>query len=447
MTRLIDTTRRSPIGRATPPTPMSRIRGPVWLGLILIAAFLVGGTAWAVWAPLQSAVLAPGVIQVESQRKTVQHLEGGIVAAILVRDGQTVEAGEVLIRLDRTKADATLAVLRSQMGDALARQARLQAERQGLPLVIYPNELTKQGDPEIRKIMAGQEAIFRSRRDLLRSRQDLIQQRINQAREQITGQRAQEVAIRKRMALLDREVTALRPLVRDRLERLPRLLEMERNLAAAQGELGAILAQVAEIEQNINQFRLSVLDLDHEMQNQVATELRDTEQLIAELRERIETTTDVLARTEIRAPQSGTVTALRIHTPGGVVASGEPLLDLVPQGDRLVVKAYIRPDDIDVIHPGLPARIRLTAYKQRRTPTVDGRLIYVSADHLVREGSGESYYDAVVEIDPDSLKGLAEVSLVPGMSAQVMINTKAWTTAEYLMAPLLDTFEQSFRED
>jgi HlyD family secretion protein len=432
---------------AVPQTPLPRVRGLVLAGTTLAVVFVFGTGIWAAYAPLESAAHATGVVEVESSRKTVQHLEGGIIGTILAQDGEHVVAGQPLIHLDDTKARTQLVALQGQYWDALAGEARLIAERDGADAPTYPNTLTSRHDePAIALVVDGQNKIFQTRRTLQRSKTELIHQRIAETDEEIVGLRAQEAAAGQRIGFINEEIAGIRELVAKGLERKPRLLSLQRDLAEISGKRGETIAAIARAQQTIVESQVSILNQQNDMQNEVAGSLRDTQKKIHELREQIQAATDVVARSDIRAPEDGVVTDLRVHTPGGVITAGEPLLDLVPNESRMVVSVQVRPEDIDVVHAGLPALVRLTPYKQRRTPMLEGTVEYLSADHLVDKHTNQPYYAAKIHVDEAKLKALADVEMIPGMPAEVMIKTGKMTVAMYALSPVLDSFRRAFRE-
>jgi HlyD family secretion protein len=432
---------------AVPQTPFPRIRSLVLAGSALAAVFVFGTGIWATFAPLESAAHASGVVEVESSRKTIQHLEGGIIGAILAHDGEHVVAGQPLIQLDDTKARTQLAALQGQYWDALAGEARLIAERDGTDAPAYPVSLTKRSnEPAIAMVVDGQNKIFQTRRTLQRSKAELIHQRIAETNEEIVGLRAQESAAAQRVVLINEEIAAIHELVAKGLERKPRLLSLQRDLAEISGKRGETIAGIARAQQTIVESQVSILNQQNDMQNEVAGSLRDTQKKIHELREQIQAASDVVARSDIRAPEDGIVTDLHVHTPGGVITAGEPLLDLVPNDARMVVSVHVRPEDIDVVRAGLPALVRLTPYKQRRTPMLEGTVDYLSADHLVDKHTNQPYYAAKIRIDEAKLKEIADVEMIPGMPADVMIKTGKMTVAMYALSPVLDSFHRAFRE-
>jgi HlyD family secretion protein len=437
-----------PISPPVPATPLERSRELVLAGAALIGIFVIGFGTWAAVAPLESAAIAPGTVVSESSRKTLQHLEGGIISAILVHDGDSVGAGQTLIRLDDTKARTALAALRGQLSDAEAREARLIAERDGADEISFPAALlANKREALVAGAMAGQQKIFDTRRSLEASKIAAIHERINQVHEEITGHQAEVDALGRRMVLLQAEMAGVRELVSKGLERKPRLLQLERDLAEMDGKRGDTLAQIARAKQTIAEAEVDILTVQNDRQKEVADELRETQKKRQEFDEQAQAAADVLARTEVKAPENGVVTDLRVHTPGGVVAPGEALLDLVPQDDRLVVEAQLRPEDIDRVHEGLAAQVRLLPYKQRRTPPIDATVIYVSADRLVDKRTNLPYYTAKLRVDDKELAALGdEVKMLPGMPSEAMIKTGEMTVAAYALSPILDSFHRAFRE-
>jgi HlyD family secretion protein len=446
MTSLITLDQASP--PPVPASPLARTRELVLAGSALIGVFVIGFGAWSVMAPLESAAVAVGSVVSESSRKTVQHLEGGIISAILVHDGDQVTAGQTLIRLDDTKARTTLLALRGQLWDAKAREARLVAERDGAATIDFPADLlAQQSEPAVAAALAGQQKIFDARRSLVESKTAAIGERINQVHEEINGHQAEVVALEKRVALLQEEVGGVKQLVASGLERKSRLLQLERDLADADGKRGDTLAQIARAKQTIAEAEIDILSLQNDRQKDVADELRETQKKGHELAEQVQAAADVLARDDVKAPENGTITDLRVHTPGGVISPGEALLDLVPEADRLVVEVQVRPEDIDRVREGLPAQVRLLPYKQRRTPLLNARVTYVSADRLVDKRTERPYYTAKLRIDEKELAALGgEVKMVPGMPSEAMIETGETTVAAYALSPILDSFHRAFRE-
>ena len=435
-----------PVSPPVPQTPLPRMRKLAVIGGALIGVFVLGFGIWAIFAPLESAAIANGSVVSESSRKTIQHLEGGIIAQILVHDGDVVQAGQTLLRLDDTKARTSLGALQGQLWDARAREARLIAERDGAASIAFPTDMTANSGPGAAAALAGQQQIFSTRHSLQQSKAAAIRERINQVNEEINGHKAEVVALEQRMALLKQEIAGVMELVSKGLERRPRLFSLQRDLAEMEGKRGDTMAQIAKAKQVIAESEVDILSLQNDKQKDVADDLRETQKKITELREQVRQAADVLARIEVKAPEAGTVTDLRVHTPGGVINPGEALLDLVPQADRLVVEARVRPEDIDRVHEGLPAQVRLMPYKQRRTPPLDATVTYVSADLLTDKRTNENYYAARLRLDEKELASLVDVKMVPGMPSEAMIKTGETTAALYALSPILDSFHRAFRE-
>ncbi len=430
-------------------TPFRRLRGLTVSAFSVVALFVVGFILWAIFAPLESAAIAGGEVEAETSRKTIQHLEGGIVAQILVRDGDQVVAGQPLVRLDDTRARASAQVLQSQRREAEALEARLEAERDASDSILFPPALAAAAatDRELAETMAGQVNIFETRRRLQLSRIDVISQRKAQTREEIAALNFQADAARTRAAIIKEELATVQGMVTKGLQTRVRLLQLEREQAEINGRLGDTLAQVARAEQAIGELEAMILQLKSDHDTEVAQLLRETQAKAVEVGEKVEAAREVLSRTVVRAPEDGTITDLRIHTIGGVIAAGEPLLDLVPRQDKLIVRALIKPEDIDIVRAGLDARVRLLAYKHRRVPPVDGTLIYVSADRVIDPETQHAFYTARVRIDEASLKSMPSVEVLPGMPAEVMINTGVYTVGYYMLRPLFESFNRAFRED
>lgn len=432
-----------------PATPAPQLRGVAWTGNLLIGVFVLGFGIWSVVAPLKSAAIASGIVEPESSRKTIQHLEGGIVRQILVKNGDTVSSGQVLIRLDDIKPRTESNSLSGQFWDAKARQARLLSEQAAKDHIVLSDEIqaAARTHPEIPEILSGQQKIFETRRDVARSQIVVIQMKMRQIQQEIIGLQAQQVALSTRADIVHKEIDTITALVSKKLERQSRLLDLMRENADINGQLGETAAQIARAEQAISEAQADLLKFESDRQNEIAQSLRETESQLLQLEERMQAVDDQLSRTEIRAPQDGVITDLRIHTAGGVVGAGEPLLDLVPKEDRLIVTARIRPEDINVVHIGLPTKLHLLPYDQRRVPLLSGTVVYVSADRLVDEQSGQSYYAATIRVSDEQLATMKDVKLVPGMPVQALIETGQSTVALYALRPVLDSFSRAFRED
>lgn len=424
-----------------------RARGTVAFGLTLIAVFFGGFGAWAGLAPLSSAAVAPGAVTVEGHRKTVQHLEGGIIRTLQVRDGDTVQRGQLLIRLDATQARAKS---QAHLGQALsmqAEQARLLAERNAADEIAFPQTLLKRrDDPRVAESLATQQRLFDSRRRSLLGRIEILKQQIEQLQSQGDGLTGQIAAEDNQLVLMTEEIAGLQQLFDQGYEGNQRLLELKRAAAALEGSRAGHLAAIAEADQQISEKRLEIITLRDERDAETATELKDVQARLAESQEALRAAQDVLRRTDIRAPISGVVMNLKFFTQGGVIEPGAPILDIVPQNDALLAEVRVSPLDIDVIARGLPAQVRLTAFKQRTTPVLDGTVIDVSADSIVDEQTGEAYYQAFIQIDASELAPMKNIDLYPGMPLEGIIITGQRTMWRYLTGPIEDSFAHAFRE-
>ena len=441
-----------------PATPLERLRGPLLIGSIVMLVFVGGFGIWSAFAPLESAAIASGVVEVESSRKTVQayttNIEGGIIDQILVKDGDYVIEGQPLIALSDVKARATYTAEKEQLTEGQARQARLRAERDGLDKLTFPADLTAraESDPSVGDILASQQQLFAAHQNLLASKIDALQHKIAQSNDEIQGLKAQESSTQTKLDLIHSEIGDMRQLVERGLERRSRLSQLQRDQAEIEGSHGQINAQIERAQQAVAENQVNILSIGYDDANEVGQQLRDTESKLHDLEEQVRTDADVLARNIIRAPEGGVVTDLRVHTPGGVARSGDPLLDIVPSSDHMIVKARVRPEDMDLVRTGLPALVRLLAYKQRRTPPIEGTVSYVSADRLIDDrpeagqSAGQPYFQVKIAIDEAALKKVPEVKLVPGMPAEVMIKTGETTVALYTLSPILDSFNRAFRE-
>jgi HlyD family secretion protein len=387
-------------------------------------------------------------VESESSRKTIQHLEGGIVREILVSDGDAVRTGQILIALDDTKVRAEVQSLQGQLWDATAREARLQAEQQGHEPLLFSTRLetAQKESASATAVLKAQQGIFEARRQVFRSQVAVIGEKRLQVEKEIVGLKAQETAVAQRTGIAREELDMVATLVNKGLERRPRLLILEREVADLQGRRGEIAAHISRAEQVINESQATLLKLDSDRQHEIAQSLREAQNQLFQLREKLRAAEDQLSRTEVKAPEDGVVTELRIHTPGGVIGAGAPLLDLVPRQDRLIVTARVKPEDIDVVHPGLNADVHLLPYNQRRAPRLSGTVTHVSADRLVDKRTEQPYYATKIRVQ-DTRLAANDIRIIPGMPAQVFITTGRGTVALYALRPLLDSFHGAFSED
>lgn len=434
--------------RPKPRVELARItRGPRLLGYIAAIALVGGFGTWAYGARLASAAIAPGVVSPDGYRKTIQHLEGGIVRTIHVREGDIVKAGDPLVTLDDTQALARRQELRARYIDLRALEARLLAEMLGHDAIVVPAELLTMPQADYARAIGDQQALFLSRRTSQSGRELILDQRIKQVEEQIAGLTEMIAAEDEQIGLLEQEAASVKKLYDKGLERLPRLLELQREAASVEAERAANRASIAQNRQLIGETQMQLLALRDEIAEKVSQDLSTVRSELAELSGLLASREDILARTVIAAPISGTVMHVRVTTVSGVLKSGEPILEIVPEGSKLVIDARLRPVDIDAVHPGMSARVILTAYRQRNLPQIHGVLRSISADSLVDERSGGSYFLAKVEVDRASLDALGEgIRMLPGMPAEIMLMGDEQTLLEYLLAPVTASLDHSFRQ-
>lgn len=431
----------------SPKSSLARVtRGPRALGYLSALVLIAGFGGWSVVAPLASAALAPGVVSPDGNRKTVQHLEGGIIQLIHVREGDAVKAGQAVVTLDNTQAQALYEELRQRLVYFLATEARLLAEQLDLEEISFPAELLAINDSGAASAMSSQEDLFGSRRSTERNRESILGKRVNQLEEQINGLREVIEAQDVQLSLIDQEIDGVEMLYRKGLERLPRLLALQRAQAEIRASQAGNRAQIARHKQEIGETRIQILTMRDQYRERVNEELTTVRTALAELRSQLSSREHVLSRTVVYAPISGTVMNVRITTESGVIEPGQPLLDIVPGDAQLIIDAQVKPVDIENVRPGMDARIILTAYRQRNLPQIFGVLRSISADRLVEDRSGEAYYLAKVEVDADDLARLDNIRLIPGMPADVMILNSERTFVDYMLRPLFESINKSFRE-
>ena len=426
--------------------PRPRTRAPVLLGWAVVLIFVLGLGSWAAFTPLAEAAIAQGLLKVEGTRRTIQHFEGGIVREILVRDGDQVRQGQVLVRLDQPQAAQQTETLRSQRWALLAQDARLMAELAGSREIAFPRELSTLEAARAQDAVAGQRSLFEARRTALESQLTVLAARIEQFEAQIRSSEAQRDSQSRQLVLLQAEEANTQTLLSQGLARLPQLLAIQRQVAATVGN-------IADMGGQIERSRAQIVEAERDMRRvtdarlqEVSTELRELRVRMAETEERLRAAEDVSTRLEITAPEDGTVLNLRVFTIGAVVRAGDPVMELVPIRDRLVAEVNVQPNDIEVIHPGLVAEVRLPAFKSRLVPYLHGQVTFVASDVTQDERRGMAFYRVQIEIDPDQLRALDGVQLRPGMMVEALIRTGERSFGRYLLQPIFDSFHRAFRE-
>ena len=417
------------------------------LGFLGIFVAVAGVTSWSAFASIHGAVIAPSVLMVESYSKKIQHKEGGIVKEIKVKDGDVVEAGAELIVLDDTETRSELAIIDALMLEFLTKRSRLDAERDDADTIIVPEEvLARKESPEVARVLSGQQRLFETRRAAIQGKKQQLEEQIGQLKEQIRGLESQKEATILQTGFITDELGGLQTLLKKGLVPNTRVLAMEREKARLDGQLGEIVATKARAEGQIGEIKIQMIQVDEESRTQTLTEMRDVESRIAELQERRIAARDKLSRTVIRSPIKGDIYQLMVHTVGGVIAPGEPLMLIVPEADELVLQAQVTPHDVDQVRPGQKATVRFTSLNSRTTPEVTAEVTHVSADTSRVDQSTPPFYSVRLRIPPDQLPKLGNHKLRPGMPAEAFIQTTERSPLSYFLKPLTDQIARTFRE-
>lgn len=422
--------------------------GSVWLGMIAIFVLVLGFGLWSVTSRIAGAVVAPGQVEVEQHRQIVQHPDGGVVEKIAIKEGQAVQSGDLLIRLDGTLIQTELAIVEGQYFEILARRGRLEAERSDAETLSFPQELKDRGQdsPQFSALMDGQTSLFAARRDTLMQSLDQLAKQAEQVRAQIEGIDAQSAALGQQRSLLEKELTDQRSLLKKGLAQAPRVLALEREAARLDGQLGEMKAARAGAETRLTEIGITRLKLSSERRETAETELRDLGYRELELAERRRSLSERIARLDIRAPVSGIIHELKVTTPRSVIRAADPILFLIPQDRPLIIGARVPPIHIDEVHIGQPVVLRFSAFASRTTPEIDGVIDRISADSVTDEVTRMPYYRADVRIPASEMDKLDNLALIPGMPVEVFIQTGERSPLAYLLKPLTDYFTRAFRE-
>ncbi|MES0809004.1 HlyD family type I secretion periplasmic adaptor subunit [Roseibium sp. SCPC15] len=410
---------------------------------LFIAIFVVGGIGgWATFTEISGAVVSSGTVVVETNIKQVQHREGGIVRDIKVKNGDVVEAGELLISLDDTVTRANLAVITKQLTELNAQEQRLEAERDDIRTIEWPDAAQR----ELTDIERGQQLLLQARQNSKDGRKNQLEEQIRQFNKQILGLEAQVTAKVSEIELINEELSDLDGLLNKQLVSKSRVTSLRREKARLEGEYGDLIAQIARTNEAISERRIQILQIEESYRAEVLEQLQEVRSRIAQLEEQKIAAEDELTRVDILAPQNGYIHQLSVHTIGGVVAPGETVMQIVPREDQLIVEAQVRPVDIDQMAPGQRARVRFPSFDQRTTPELNAELLTVSADLTQDERTGTSYYVARLVIDEDELEKLGTQTLVPGMPVETFLTTGDRTVLSYLVKPITDQVAHALRE-
>jgi HlyD family secretion protein len=423
------------------------MRQHIVAAIVVASILIVGVGGWGATAVISGAVVASGSLVVESNVKKVQHLTGGIVGELRVRDGDRVRAGDIVVRLDETVTRANLAIVTKGLGELMARKARLESERDGRDAINFPAQLVADAsDPDRAAAMDSERKLFNLRKTARSGQKAQLQERIAQLQEEISGLAAQQNAKTKEIGLIERELAGVRQLWKQNLVQLNRLTALEREATRLEGERGQLIAAAAQAKGKTAETALQILQIDQDIASDVAKELREVDGKIGEFIERKVAAEDQLKRIDIRAPQDGTVFQLAVHTVGGVITAGDPIMLIVPEADNLSVEVKVNPQDIDQVQPNQKAILRFTAFNMRTTPEIEGTVTRISADTSTDQRTGQSYYTIRIAMAADQVERLGDVKLLPGMPVEAFVQTGDRTMFSYLIKPLHDQFVRAFRE-
>jgi HlyD family secretion protein len=430
-----------------PDSASTSIRRHMIAGLALAGFVCFGVGGWAYATKITGAVIGSGQLVVESDVKKVQHPTGGVVGELLVRNGDRVEAGQIVLRLDETLTRANLAVVQSQIDELFARRARNEAERDGASAIVFPADLLeRRNDPTIARLINGEEKFFAIRNAAAAGKKAQLRERIGQLETESKGLESQETAKVKELEWIAKELVGVRDLWKKQMVQFPRVTALEREGARMEGERGRLVATKAQIRGKITETELEIIQVDQDIRSEVGKELSEIRGKLSELLERRVAAEDQLRRIDLRAPQSGTVHQLDVHTVGGVIAQGQPVMLIVPEIDELRVEAKIAPTDIDQVHLGQKAHMRFTAFNHETTPELDGKVVLVGADAEQDDRTNARYFVVRVAIDEGEIAKLGGLKLIPGMPVECFIETDPRTILSYLMRPIENQIRRAFRE-
>jgi epimerase transport system membrane fusion protein len=420
--------------------------GAIRAGLVIIVLFfgLFGG--WAVMAPLNGAVVAEAVVKVEGNRKAIQHLDGGVITEIRVKEGDLVKAGDVLVVLDNTRVKADLDTYTQQYAVLRTMLARIQAELSGEPEIAFPEDLLASTAPYVLDAIASQRSEFASQQAALAGATRVLNSRIAEIGAQIVGSQARIVSYSSQLQSTLEEKTGLATLLENKLTTKTRVLDLERSAAQLQGLAGDAQASIAANEQGRAELEAQITQLTNERRAKITTDFSDTQSKLLDLTPRIQAAQAPVRATEIRSPYDGRVVGLSVFSTGAVIVPGQSIMDIVPDRTQMVVQAQIRVEDIADLRPGMKAEVHFTSYKQRSIPLIHGLVAQVSADRLTDSRSGVPYYIAEIAVNPVELAASPQIVLYPGMPATVMIPTEQRTALDYLVGPLVASMDTAFRQ-
>ena len=420
----------------------------MWIGGTVVSAALGIFILWGSLVPLAQGVVAMGQVEVDGENKTVQHLEGGIVKVLHVREGDTVAAGDPLLELDDTKPRAERELLEARYYSALARIDRLNAELYGREEVAFSREFDNlKGDLRIEEIMQAQIDLFTERRAQHAGEIEILKGRVEQLGEQVNGLTARRDAAREEQALLEKDIEALASLVERQLETEDLLTQRRLNLAQTRGQVGQISAEIAEAQLAIGETRQRIIQLQNDYRTELSSDLTEAQNLYFETGDRLFAVRDEVTRTRMIAPLAGKIINMQVHTVGGVVPPGQPIMDIVPEDDKLIVEAKVMPTDVDNVNVGQEARLRITPLNQRATPELLGEVVLVSADILTDAEAQEQYYIVRISIPDSERAKLGDKDIRPGFPVEVTFSGGKRTMVQYLAEPLTGALRRAMKEE
>jgi HlyD family secretion protein len=423
------------------------VRSYIYLGCALLVLLVGGIGGWAMTTDLAGAVMAPGTVVVSSNVKKIQHPTGGVIGTIYVKNGDRVRAGDPLLRLDETVTKANVDLITKQLDELRGQEARLTAERDDSDHVTFPDDLSsRSAATNVAQILSGEQALFNKRTSALHAQLQQLGERVSGLNEEISGTTAQVAAKTKEIDLINKELASLAGLEAQQLVTTSKMMALRREAARLEGERAELNANIGQSKQKIAEIKVQRLALENQAKSDVVKELRDVQGKISELSERRVAAADQLKRVALISPVNGIVDQLSVFTIGGVINAGEQVMVIVPDDDKLVIEARITQRDIEQAHANQAATIRMTAFDQRTTPTVEGNLTTIAADVSRDPQTGSSYFLARVAIPEPELKKLGDHKLIAGMPVEVQIKTASRTALSYLLKPLSDQFAQAFKE-
>lgn len=431
-----------------PRSERASIRLHLWFSLILSVVLVLGVGGWATQTEIAGAVVAPGQMMVESEVKKVQHPTGGVVGALLVREGARVKAGDVLVRLDATQMQANLDIVRKALDELSARRARAEAERDGLSILTFPADLLARRDSEadVERLVEGETRFFITRAEAREGQRAQLRERVKQLGQEIGGLTEQVRAKAREIDLIQGELRGVQELYAKNLVPLSRVTALERDATRLEGERGQLIAATASARGRIAETELQIVQIDSTMRTEVGKDLAEIRGRWSEFVEKRVAAEDQLKRIDLRAPQDGTVHQMSVHTVGGLVVPSEPAMLIVPHADALVVEVKVQPQDIDNVRSGQKAVLRFPAFNTRTTPEIDGTVARVSADVATDLKTGLSYYVARIALAPEELARLGGLRLVPGMPVEAHLQIGERTVLSYLTRPLTDQIAKAWKE-